>query len=256
MLKNLIILGIRPLLKKRVYTVRNGLAKGLRRKGGLGFLPKPMGAEQLFLANQDFLGKTVYDIGGWEGVFTLFFSRAVGSAGHVVTFEPNPDNRRIIEENLRLNGFGNVMLRPVALGRVAQNATLAVGRNNSGQGSIRQELKSGILEKKGSQIHQVEVDTLDHQIEVRQLPLPDFIKIDVEGMELGVLEGMKETLRRVKPRFLIEVHECGLQDYGDNARAVVEWLLARDYAILHVETGQTVSKTNAAQVLREHIYCT
>ena len=249
------IVGLRGLLKNRVYTVRNGLAKGLRRKGGLGFLPKRMTAEQLLVRKQDFRGKVLYDIGGWEGVFTLFFARAAQPGGQVVTFEPNPDNRRIIQENLELNGFQNVTIRPVALGQVARRAALAVSRN-TGTGTIHEQRKGRNLGQPGARTHEVEVDTVDHQIEAYHLPSPDFVKIDVEGMELEVLVGMEGTIRRVKPRILVEVHECGPEGDAENAKRVVEWLESRNYTLMHVESEQAVSCAYATQVSKQHLYCT
>src|SRR5688572_5752212 len=75
-----------------VYTVRSGVAKGLKRRGGFGFIPRDISREEAFLAAMDFRGKTVFDIGAYEGIYTLFFARAVGAKGRVVTFEPNPVN--------------------------------------------------------------------------------------------------------------------------------------------------------------------
>jgi len=251
-----IILGLRRLLRNRVYTVRNGLAKGLWRKGGLGFLPKRMTAEQKLLLKQDFKGRVVYDIGGWEGIFTLFFARAAAPDGQVVTFEPNPDNRRIIQGNLELNGFQNVTLRPVALGQLARKAELVVSRNNTGTGAIHNQRKGRNLAQAGARTHEVEVDTLDHQIEAYHLPSPDFIKIDVEGMELEVLRGMEGTIRRIKPHILVEVHECGPAGDSENAKKVVEWLESRNYMLMHVESEQPVSSANATHVSKQHLYCT
>jgi len=57
------------------YTIRHGLASGMRRKGGLGFLPVKSGetAETEFLRNLSLRGKVVYDVGAFEGLITLFF---------------------------------------------------------------------------------------------------------------------------------------------------------------------------------------
>jgi FkbM family methyltransferase len=255
MLTRFILVRLRPLLRNRVYTVRNGLAKGLLRRGGLGFLPfKPLSAEHAFLLGQDFAGRTVYDIGGWEGVFSMFFARAVGPAGRVVTFEPNPENRETIAENLRINGFSNVTLLPVALGRQPGEATLAVRAHESGTGSLHEGLKSRILKEPGTLEVPVSVDTLDRQVEANRLPPPDFVKIDVEGMELDVLAGMEETLRRHKPRLFIEIHDGGAHGETGNARAAVDWLGARGYALLHVESGETVTPATADRVKGEHLF--
>src|SRR5580704_10090805 len=71
------------------YTVRHGLAAGMKRRGGLWFLPFG-GAEteeERFLRQLDLSGKVVYDIGAFEGILSMFFSRR---AKQVVAYEPTP----------------------------------------------------------------------------------------------------------------------------------------------------------------------
>jgi len=65
----------------------------------------------------DFKGKTVFDVGGYVGIHTLFFARATGEKGRVVTFEPNPRNYEELVYNVRLNGFDNVTTMQIGLGR-------------------------------------------------------------------------------------------------------------------------------------------
>ena len=93
MLKEVIISVLRPLAKNHIYTSRSGLTKGLKQKGGLGFIPKrPLTREEKFLLGLDINGQTIYDIGEHAGIFTMFFARSVGKKGKVITFEPNPWN--------------------------------------------------------------------------------------------------------------------------------------------------------------------
>ena len=128
MLKRAVISTLQPLVANHVYTVRHGLARGLRRRGGLGFVPQvgSPSREEAFLEQLDFEGETVFDVGGYEGVFALFFARRIGSSGRLVTFEPNPQNYARIVENVKLNGFANVDVRPLAL----SERTLSGLRNN------------------------------------------------------------------------------------------------------------------------------
>ena len=88
-LKATIISALMSLVKNRIYTSRSGLTKGLKRKGGLGFIPRQLSLEEKFLMNLDINGQTIYDIGGNVGIFTMFFARSVGKKGKVITFEPN-----------------------------------------------------------------------------------------------------------------------------------------------------------------------
>jgi len=76
-----------------------------------------MTEEEKFLANIDLKGQTVFDVGAFTGLFTMFFARAVGKNGKVVAFEPNPSLCNKIKENSLLNNFGNVEVKQVAIGR-------------------------------------------------------------------------------------------------------------------------------------------
>jgi len=94
--------------------MRSGLAKGFKRRFGLGFKPKfNLTEEETFLINRDFKGMTVYDIGGYVGIHSIFFADAVRENGKVITFEPNPTNFREIAFNLKINNFKNVRVFPL-----------------------------------------------------------------------------------------------------------------------------------------------
>lgn len=92
-IKATILSALMSLVKNHIYTSRSGLTKGLKQKGGLGFIPKrPLTREEKFLLGLDINGQTIYDIGEHAGIFTMFFARSVGKNGKVITFEPNPWN--------------------------------------------------------------------------------------------------------------------------------------------------------------------
>lgn len=107
----------RPVTRHIVYTTRSGIAAGLKRKGGLGFFPRAVTAEERFYLGLDLSGKVVYDIGSYEGIFSMFAARAVGDGGTVAICEPNPwcfENTRC---NLELNRFGcKILMENAALG--------------------------------------------------------------------------------------------------------------------------------------------
>jgi FkbM family methyltransferase len=256
MLKATIISVLRSLVKNRVYTSRSGLAKGLKLKSGLGFIPRPLTQEEKFLINLDINGQTIYDIGGNVGIFTMFFARAVGKKGKVITFEPNPQCCNMILEHLKLNNLDNVEVQQIALGKMREKRQLAVRKSETGTGSFQEDIKASILQEKGSEIIQVEIDSLDNQIITNNLPKPDFVKIDVEGLEMDVLHGMSDTIKNCKPMLFIEIHGVDVQRKIENVQRVVKFLIGCEYSIYHVESGEIITPSNAEIAKAGHLYCT
>jgi len=257
LVKLILVRFLRPLLASTTYTVRHGLAKGLKRKGGLGFFPFPssLSKEERCLVGLNLSGATVYDVGGYEGIYTIFFARAVGVTGKVVTYEPNPINQDKIRKNIAVNNFHNVYLRPIGLGRARQREKLAYFASDPGTGSVEPRIKSKILQGGAADIVEVEIDSLDNEIVSQGLPKPDFIKVDVEGLEVDVLQGMSETLRKYKPALFIEMHGVDDPAKGENAHKVINILTDYKYTFHHVESGKTVTLENVFDAMRGHIYC-
>jgi FkbM family methyltransferase len=257
MLKRTIISVLHRLLKNYIYLVRHGIARGLKRRGGLGFIPFiPQTPEEEFLLNLDLSNQIIYDIGGYKGLYTIFFARAVGKKGRVITFEPHPENCSEILENVRLNELENVEVRRIALGKNKGEATLAFRHSEFATASLKGDIQAHILQEKGAKTIKVEIDTLDGQITTENLPRPDLIKIDVEGLEMDVLLGMKEMIRDYKPKLFLEIHGISIQSKIENALRVVKFLIANEYSIYHIESKETITSSNAQIAKEGHLYCT
>ena len=246
---------MRRLFRNYVYTVQHGLASGLKRCGGLGFLPKSdLTKEEQFLMALDLKGQTVYDVGAWEGIFTIFFARAVGDTGSVVAFEPNPDNYSCVLENVSLNHFKNVSVRMIALGREPGRGMLVFSPQSLGTGSLNTDIKRDLLLEEAKTV-QVDVDMLDHQIIELASPRPNFVKIDVEGFEFDVLSGMNDTVDQCKPKLYIEMHGANMEKKIENAQNVVGFLMQKGYTIRLIENDEIITGANADHAKMGHLYC-
>jgi FkbM family methyltransferase len=245
----------RPLFRRNVYTIRSGLAAGLRRRGGLGFLPRALTPEERFLLSLDLSGQVIYDVGAYEGLFTLFFARAAGRGGAVFAWEPNPENARIVEDNVRLNGFERVRVFPMGIGQAAATLVLTFPKSEPARGSMEPEIARLVGEEPDAARLTVPIDSLDHQIEARSLPPPDFVKLDIEGMEMPALRGMKGTLARHAPVLYIEVHGADVRRKEANITAVADFVLRFGYKIRHVESGNEIGPGNLHTAREGHVYC-
>jgi len=241
-----------------VYTSRHGLIKGMKRRGGLGWLPafvEPAATpEHAFWTNQNFANRVVYDIGAFHGLLTLLFAR---TASQVVSYEPNARNRARLLENIRLNDLRNVNVRPFALGAAASVATLVASPLTPGGATLQQDAADMLRNSDAPLVsEEVTVTTLDQDIREMSLPSPHFIKIDVEGFELSVLQGARDTLSQLKPELFIEIHGQTMDLKRKNVATVVECLNDFGYRdILHLESAAAIDASNSSLAAQGHLVC-
>lgn len=245
-----------PISKNYIYTNNFG-GVAVKLKGDLGFLRvrHRFTPEERFLSNLDLKTKTIYDIGSHIGIITTFFAKSSGITGKVIAFEPNPETYIKIKENVELNGLDNVQILNIGIGDKRETKILVVRRNMPGSGSMEKYIQLQILKEIGHKSLQVEVDTLDGCIEANKLPKPDFIKIDIEGMEYNALLGMAETISKYKPSMYIEIHGADKESKIENIQRIVKFLDLHGYSIYHVESRQAVTNNNAQIAKEGHIFC-
>lgn len=240
-----------------VYTCRRGLTRGLKRQGGLGFTPqfRCLTQEEQFLAKLEFEKLTVYDVGAFTGLLTIFFARSVGPYGLVIAFEPNPYLCKIIRRNTFLNEFKNVHVIEKAVGKNSEDAVLAFPTWMKGVGSIRDSEVNRISSIAGARTLTVRVASLDKLVGSGELPKPDFVKIDTQGFELDVLRGMNNIIYQFKPRLFVEIHAIGAR-WKTELEELIHFLLSAGYSIFHVESNSSVNEENCGIVREdEHLYC-
>ncbi|MHB1245451.1 MAG: FkbM family methyltransferase [Sulfuriferula sp.] len=144
------------------------------------------------------LGDTVVDVGAFIGTHTRAFSQMVGKNGKVIAFEPRHDTVAYLIENAKLASDGNVCVINSGLGATEKILTVSFAQTDS-----KANYGARTLEEKNSQDDCGEVVTIK-TLDACQLDRLEFIKIDVEGMELDVLKGAVGTIERCKPVIFAE----------------------------------------------------
>jgi len=139
-------------------------------------------------------GGVAVDIGAHIGTLAIPFSR---HAGKVIAFEPTEETFAYLKKNIALNA-APVDARNKGLGFVPGRASTVIVHEFSAAAHT--------LSLAGGDI---EISTLDAEV-----PAADFIKIDVEGMELSVLQGGSRLLRESQPPILFEVNLFALRRQG------------------------------------------
>jgi len=241
-----------------VYEVEYAGVK-VKRRGGLEMLrARAFNREEKdFLATLPVHGSTVYDVGAHIGILTVAFARLVGPNGCVVAIEPNPDNCRSIREHLDLNRVTTrVEIVPVGVGDESAAGELVVRKEGTGTGTLDHHISDQIISEGAYDVVPVDVYTIDELVDEWDLPVPDVVKLDVEGFEFQALRGMANTVRASNPSLYIEIHGAGGVEKDANISRVVDLLRDWDYQIVHVETNTPITRQNARVAREGHIYCT
>jgi len=172
---------------------------------------------------------TVLDIGANIGCTSLLFGDL---ARKVYSFEPSPTTHRWLVQNVRMAKLNNVEPINLGLGKDAGTFELTFAPNNRSGGFVSNLTNAS----EGHQVEQITIAKGDDFIREHQIAKVDFIKIDVEGFEQSVIEGLAETIAREQPIVVLELnHWClnafqrtSVPDFFDFLRSVFPYLYAVD----------------------------
>lgn len=147
-----------------------------------------------WLQSRLYPGMTAIDVGAHIGYLSIAMARAVGSEGRVLAVEPCSDNLRFLDQNIRDNHIGNIEVFPLAAG---------------GQDGRRSFHVTGSSDSHGFYDHPLTTTRETVEVEVRRIDSlnaesVDLVKIDVEGAELDVLDGMTRVLSEGLSKLVVE----------------------------------------------------
>lgn len=172
---------------------------------------------------------TVFDVGGNIGVHACLIRKNMGisNGGTIVSFEPHPNNAQRLRQNAELNDV-DVHVEQVALFDQEGTMTLHSVSEKPGEG------KHTLRTKEKHDLKETDVETMpgDRYIERENLPTPNVIKVDVEGAEYQVLQGLSETLDMDDCRSVfVEVHRTKLPTFGSTTEKIERFLSDRGFNI-------------------------
>lgn len=173
-------------------------------------------------------GDIFVDIGACIGWFSIIASRKVGPGGKVYAFEPNPNSFRLLKKNIAANNCYNIIAENLAVSNTEKETTLYVVGNLWLGSSLFDPRENPDLfitphfaddEDKTVREYKVNEVSLGFYFEKLEGKI-DFIKIDAEGMDGLVFDGMKEIIKNnpqikilmefvptISPKFGFKVNE-------------------------------------------------
>ncbi len=141
---------------------------------------------------------TILDCGAYVGSHTILMKK-LNRNNDIFAFEMMPEHYKIIQDNIKLNNFDNILTFNVALGDKIDRIKLPnvnYNKENTNYGGTAFYMNRDIID--------IPLVTLDYIMPFIKKPV-SFIKIDVEGNEINLLKGAKELITKYKPIIEIEI---------------------------------------------------
>ncbi len=137
-------------------------------------------------------GKTFVDVGANIGYYSLLAAKLVGEKGRVISIEASPKIFSVLQSNTRLNPFSsNIEAHNLAItDKPGKNPVYLGPDGNLGSTTTSATLQGKFPYRKYNLEAQVDAVTLDSLIELKDISNLQMIKIDVEGTEREVIDGL------------------------------------------------------------------
>jgi FkbM family methyltransferase len=191
-------------------------------------------AEIRFLCERLRSGMTAIDAGCFKGAYTYWMRRSVGPTGEVIAFEPQLRQVAYLRDVVATMRYANVAIEPMGLSNSPGKLRLYIPATGPGAGHGATFVAETAAAESSDAVD-VAVTTLDAYFADRPRG-PDFIKIDVEGHELAVVEGARGVLAARRPAILVECETRHRPD-GD-VRPVFDFFAELGYEGSFFQRGQ------------------
>lgn len=147
-------------------------------------------------------GSVVFDVGANRGQSALLFAKLVGGTGLVVSLEPAPREFETLCRNVALNSGARIRLIQAAASDTDGTAAFLYSAVRNTQGKLNNVEAGYALEE----VQTISVPTVTLDSLLKEIPPPDFLKVDVEGAGSAVFRGAVRMLTEVRPIIYIELH--------------------------------------------------
>ena len=200
-------------------------------------------------------GDIVIDIGAHVGYYTLLMAQLVGKNGKVYSFEPDPVNFQLLKKSVEINGFENVVLIQKAVSNITDKVKLFLGDNDSAINRIY-DAKLGDA-KESIDVESIRIDEYFKEND----ELVNFIKIDSEGSEVKIINGMKQFLSRNQELVMMtEFFPFLIKKSGDEPNQYLKSLEKSGFSLYNIlDKNEKTNKINSENFLESGInsqYCT
>ena len=170
----------------------------------------------------------VFDIGSSYGVMSALISSLIGEGGKVFAFEANSEILNTAEELISANSFNNrVRFHNYVVGNYDQKEIdfYVIPGHNGVASSLNENILNNNKEAKKVKVPTIKIDNFCEENHI----MPNCIKIDVEGAEFIVLDGMRKILEVKSPDIVLETHGLGISGIEGSLKNIFDLLDSYQY---------------------------
>ncbi len=172
------------------------------------------------------VGDVFVDVGANVGYFSLLAARAVGADGQVVAIEAVSELAEAIRANALLNQLDNISVVEAAASDTVGEVELMLAEHPGGATISAADTPPDLVGRR-----RVRTVTIDGLVAAGDLPAPAMVKIDVEGAEFPVLDGMADLLARHRPAVLCEFDSSDPAVLDEKVAKFRELMAERGYEV-------------------------
>jgi FkbM family methyltransferase len=195
-------------------------------------------------------GNIALDIGANIGLQSIRMSQCTGAEGKVYSFEPLAHLQEKFSNNIKLNKANNIKLFPFALANEESEADFKISKNTWNQGTFSIGNNDG-----GPDTQRVIIKIADNVPEIKELSRLDLVKIDVEGFEYEVLQGLKQTIDKYKPRIIFEYDSNYWLTNGQNMNDCFIFLNELHYTLYQITPVGCELVGQPAAIVSGNLFC-
>lgn len=175
----------------------------------------------------------VLDIGSNNGSFSLAAKYYSNTIWHC--FEPDDFTFSVLKENLKINEVENIILHKEALSDKVGDSILQICLSHRGLNTLGENLQR--FSPNNSFQSKVKTNTIDNLFLETKI---DLIKIDTEGSEYDIIKGGKETIKKYKPKILLEYNDSNIRQCGHTIEELNSLIDEINYEVFWFDGGENV----------------
>lgn len=180
-------------------------------------------------------GDVAFDIGAHKGSYTYWMRKSVKKMGKIVSVEPQPILFEYLKRLFNMFNYSNVILMGCAVSDQDSEGVFTVP-STPGKTSQEARIDDQNIIKDNKEFYEIDVKIRSMDSIVSETGLePNLVKIDVEGHEYSVLQGMENMLTNICPKIVIECEARHINNY--TVFEVFNLLLKKGYEGFYYQNG-------------------